>query len=104
MSAAGHAPARRPGLSWQSGLAQALEEQPSWLVHHLAADLPVTEVIGLALEVGADLVVLSSATIQTARAAQRAAGGIGLSAPRLRVLAGRLGDTLNQLLKLARAG
>ena len=83
-------------------MAAACLREDRWLVHHLAADLPVTEVIGLALEVGADLVVLSSATAQTARAARRAAREIGFSAPRLRVLAGRPGDTLSQLLKLAR--
>jgi MerR family transcriptional regulator, light-induced transcriptional regulator len=83
-------------------MAAACLREDRWLVHHLAADLPVTEVIGLALEVGADLVVLSSATAQTARTARRAAREIGFSAPRLRVLAGRPGDTLSQLLKLAR--
>jgi len=85
-------------------MAAACLREDRWLVHHLAADLPLAEVIGLALEVGADLVVLSSATTQTARAARRAAREIGLSAPRLRVLAGRPGDTLSRLLKLARPG
>jgi MerR family transcriptional regulator, light-induced transcriptional regulator len=85
-------------------MAAACLREDRWLVHHLAVDLPVAEVIGLALEVGADLVVLSSATTQTARAARRAAREIGFSAPRLRVLAGRPGDTLSQLLKLARPG
>jgi hypothetical protein len=51
-----------------------------------------------------DLVVLSSAAAQTARAASRAAREVSFSAPRLRVLAGRPGDTLSQLLTLARAG
>jgi len=83
-------------------MAAACLREDRWLVHHLSADLPVPEVIGLALEVGADLVVLSSATAQTARAARRAAREIVFSAPRLRVLVGRPGDTLSQLLKLAR--
>jgi excisionase family DNA binding protein len=83
-------------------MAAACLREDHWLVHHLAADLPVADVIGLALEVGADLVVLSSATIETARAARRAAREISFSASRLRVLAGRPGDTLTQLLKLAR--
>jgi MerR family transcriptional regulator, light-induced transcriptional regulator len=83
-------------------MAAACLREDRWLVHHLAADLPVADVIGLALEVGADLVVLSSATAQTARAARRAAREIGFSAPRLRVLAGRPGDRLSQLLELAR--
>ena len=58
--------------------------------------------IGLALDTGADLVVLSSATSQAARAARRAAREIGFSAPPLRVLAGRPGDSLHQLRELAR--
>jgi MerR family transcriptional regulator, light-induced transcriptional regulator len=83
-------------------MAAACLREDRWLVHHLAADLPVAEAIGLALEVGADLVVLSSATDQTARAARRAAREIGSSAPRLRVLAGRPGDSLSRLRELAR--
>jgi MerR family transcriptional regulator, light-induced transcriptional regulator len=83
-------------------MATACLREDRWLVHHLAADLPVSDVIRLALDVGADLVVLSSATPPAARAARRAAREIGLGAPRLRVLAGRPGDTLSQLLKLAR--
>jgi len=85
-------------------MATACLREDRWLVHDLAVDLPVSDVIGLALEAGADLVVLSSATARTARAARRAAREIGFSAPRLRVLAGRPGDTLSQLLKLARQG
>jgi MerR family transcriptional regulator, light-induced transcriptional regulator len=85
-------------------MAAACLREDRWLVHHLATDLPVAEVIGLAVEVGANLVVLSSATDQAARAARRAAREIGFSAPQLRVLVGRPGDTLSQLLKLAREG
>jgi excisionase family DNA binding protein len=83
-------------------MAAACLREDRWLVHHLAADLPVADVIGLALDTGADLVVLSSATARTARAARRAAREIGFSAPRLRVLAGRPGDRLSQLRELAR--
>jgi MerR family transcriptional regulator, light-induced transcriptional regulator len=95
-------PGERHGLP--ALMAAACLREDHWLVHHLAADLPVADVIGLGLDVGADLVVLSSATTQAARVARRAAREIGLSAPRLRVLAGRPGDTLSQLLKLARPG
>ena len=84
-------------------MAAACLREDRWLVHHLATDLPVAEVIGLALDTGADLVVLSSATPHAARAARKAAREIGFSAPRLRVLAGRPGDTLSQLLTLARS-
>jgi MerR family transcriptional regulator, light-induced transcriptional regulator len=83
-------------------MAAACLREDRWLVHHLAADLPVADVIGLALEAGADLVVLSSATAQAARAARRAAREIGFAAPRLRVLAGRPGDRLSQLREMAR--
>ena len=83
-------------------MAAACLREDRWLVHHLAADLPVADVIGLALDTGANLVVLSSATAAAARAARRAAREIGFSAPRLRVLAGRPGDRLSQLRELAR--
>jgi excisionase family DNA binding protein len=94
-------PAERHGLP--ALMAAACLREDRWLVHHLAADLPVAEVIGLALDTGADLVVLSSATAQASRAARRAAREIGFSAPRLRVLAGKPGDTLSRLRELARA-
>ena len=93
-------PAERHGLP--ALMAAACLREDRWLVHHLAADLPVADVIGLALDTGADLVVLSSATAQAARAARRASREIGFSAPRLRVLVGRPGDTLSQLRELAR--
>jgi MerR family transcriptional regulator, light-induced transcriptional regulator len=81
--------------------AVALRED-RWLVHHLAADLPVSSVTELALGVSAGLVVLSSATKAAARLGRRAAGEITQSAPGLRVLTGRPGDTLGQLRRLAR--
>ena len=95
-------PAERHGLP--ALMAAACLREDHWLIHHLSVDLPVAEVIGLALEVGADLVVLSTATAATARSARRAARAIGSSAPRLRVLVGRPGDTLSKLLELARRG
>jgi MerR family transcriptional regulator, light-induced transcriptional regulator len=83
-------------------MAAACLREDRWLVHHLAADLPVAEVTSLALDTGADLVVLSSATTRGALAARRAARAIGFHAPRLPVLAGRPADTLSQLRQLAR--
>src|SRR5690348_14458255 len=62
-----------------------------WLVHHLAADLPADEVAGLARQVGASLVVLSSATTKAVQEAGQAAAAITRSAG-LPVLAGRPGD------------
>jgi len=93
-------PAERHALP--SLMAAACLREDRWLVHHLAVDLPVSEVAGLALDVGADLVVLSSATAQAAWIADWAAQEIGSSAPRLRVLVGRPGDSLSQLRDLAR--
>jgi excisionase family DNA binding protein len=85
-------------------MAAACLREDRWLVHHLAVNLPVAEVAGLAQEVGASLLVFSSATPQAVRAARRAARDIGSSAPQLRVLVGQPGDTLTQLLSLASAG
>jgi len=93
-------PGERHGLP--ALMAAACLREDRWLVHHLAADLPVADVIGMAVDTGADLVVLSCATTQTARVARRAAREIGSSAPGLRVLVGRPGDTLTQLRELAR--
>jgi MerR family transcriptional regulator, light-induced transcriptional regulator len=73
-----------------------------WIVHHLASDLPVEEVAGLADQVGASLVVLSSAMTQTARQAQQAAEAITATRPHLTVLAGRPGDHLHDLLARAK--
>lgn len=82
-------------------MAAACLREDRWLVHHLAADLPVEEVSRLADQVGADLVVLSSAQTQTAREAQQAADAISVTRPHLHVLAGRPGDHLRDLLARA---
>jgi MerR family transcriptional regulator, light-induced transcriptional regulator len=79
-------------------MAAACLRADRWLVHHLAADLPVDEVTRLADQVGADLIVLSSAMGQTARLAQQAAGTITATRPYLNVLTGRPGDRLYDLL------
>ncbi len=82
-------------------MAAACLRENRWLVHHLAADLPVEEVTSLAGQVGASLVVLSSAMSQTARHAQQAAEAITAARPHLNVLAGRPGDHLHDLLARA---
>jgi excisionase family DNA binding protein len=82
-------------------MAAACLREDRWLVHHLAADLPVEEVTRLADEVGAGLVVLSSAMSQTARQARQAAEAISATHPHLHVLAGRPGDHLHDLLAQA---
>jgi methanogenic corrinoid protein MtbC1 len=94
-------PGERHGLP--ALMATACLREDRWLVHHLAADLPVAEVISLALDTGATLVVLSAATAETARAADQAAAEIMRAAPGLRVLTGQPGRTLSQLRSSARA-
>ena len=94
-------PGERHGLP--ALMATACLREDRWLVHHLAADLPVAEVTGLGREAGAGLVVLSSATTEGAQAGSEAAEEIRQSAAGLHVLAGRPGDTLGQLRQLARA-
>ena len=71
-----------------------------WQVHHLGADIPAAEVGGMARAVGASLVVLSTAS--EAGAASAVAAAAGLARPDVRVLVGRPGDRLAQLVKAAR--
>jgi MerR family transcriptional regulator, light-induced transcriptional regulator len=92
-------PGERHGLP--ALMAAACLREDHWLVHHLAADLPVEEVARLADEVSASLVVLSAAMSVTARAAQDAAQSIAATRPGLGVLSGRPGDSLYDLRALA---
>lgn len=86
-----------------SMMAAVCLREDHWQVHHLAADLPVAEVISLAAGTGARLIVLSSATAAAARLAAREAREIREHLPNARVLVGRQGDTLSRLRRLARA-
>ncbi len=92
-------PGERHGLP--ALMATACLREDRWLVHHLSADLPVTEVTGLARLAGAGLVVLSAATTESARRALEAADEIRSEAG-LHVLTGQSGGTLSQLRELAR--
>ena len=94
-------PGERHGLP--ALMATACLREDRWLVHHLAADLPVTEVTGLARLAGASLVVLSCATAESARRARDAADEITRSAAGLHVLTGQPGEPLSRLRPLARA-
>jgi methylmalonyl-CoA mutase cobalamin-binding subunit len=94
-------PGERHGLP--ALMATVCLREDRWLVHHLAADLPAAEVARMAVEVDANLVVLSACTADGADAARQAADEIRAAAPWLHVLAGRPGDTLTQLRLLARA-
>jgi MerR family transcriptional regulator, light-induced transcriptional regulator len=82
-------------------MAAACLREDRWLVHHLAADLPAGEIIRLAEDVAADLVVLSTATGRAAQRAQHAAQVITATHPHLRVLTGQPGDSLRDLLAAA---
>jgi MerR family transcriptional regulator, light-induced transcriptional regulator len=84
-------------------MAAASLREDHWHVHHLAADLPVAEVISLAADTEASLIVLSSATTGAARLAATDAQKIRERLPHARVLAGRPGETLARLQELARA-
>jgi MerR family transcriptional regulator, light-induced transcriptional regulator len=82
-------------------MAAACLREDRWLVHHLASDLPVDEVTQLAGQVGAGLVVLSSAMTETAQQAEQARQAIIAARPGLNVLTGRPGDRLHDLVARA---
>ncbi len=84
-------------------MAAATLREDHWQVHHLAADLPTEEVITLAQDTGARLIVLSAATESAARLADSEAARIRARLPQVHVLTGRPGATLAQLRSEARA-
>jgi excisionase family DNA binding protein len=94
-------PGERHGLP--ALMAAACLREDHWQVHHLAADLPVSDLVGLAGDTRATLVVLSAATTSAARLAAREAREIRDRLPGARILAGRPGDTLARLRELARS-
>jgi MerR family transcriptional regulator, light-induced transcriptional regulator len=83
-------------------MAAACLREDHWHVHHLGADLPVADVIRLAADTAAGLVVLSSATAGAVRLARQEAREIRQALPGVHVLAGRPGDTMAELRELAR--
>ena len=83
-------------------MAAACLREDRWQVHHLAADLPVSEVVTLAADSGASLVVLSPVTAAAVKVASSEVREIRELLPHTRVLAGRPGDTLSRLRELAR--
>ena len=91
-------------------MAAACLREDHWLVHHLAADLPVAEVLALSADARADLIVMSTSTTAAANRARRDfeaarpadwAGMAGMVAPP-RLLIGVPGQTLRDLVLLAR--
>lgn len=93
-------PGERHGLP--ALMAAACLRQDRWLVHHLACDLPVAEVTGMARATDADLVVLSSSTTASAGVLAEAAAQVEAGSG-ARVLCGRPGGSLHDLLRLARS-
>ena len=94
-------PGERHGLP--ALMATACLRENRWLVHHMAADLPVSEVTDLVKETAASLVVLSAATTEAVQQAAEEVDQITQASAGLRVLAGRPGDSLGQLRQQARA-
>lgn len=84
-------------------MAAACLREDRWRVHHLGADLPAADLIELTRATEADLVVLSASTADAARQARRVERELLASVPDVRVLAGRQGATLRELLDRARA-
>jgi excisionase family DNA binding protein len=84
-------------------MAAAALREDRWLVHHLSADLPLSEMAGLAAEAGARLLVLSAATASGSAVAETAASAVAAAAPGAVVLVGQPGDSLYQLVGLARS-
>jgi hypothetical protein len=83
-------------------MAAACLREDRWLVHHLATDLPISEVQRLALDAKARLIVFSTTTPDAGRRAGQAATEISVAHPELAVIVGRPGDSLRQLRQLAR--
>jgi excisionase family DNA binding protein len=83
-------------------MAAACLREDCWTVHHLSADLPADDIARFAAEVGAVLVVLSTATPQARVRARQAAGLITAAEAGVAVLVGQPGDRLHDLLDRAR--
>ena len=84
-------------------MAAASLQENHWHVHHLAADLPPEEISRLAAQVGANLVVLSTASASGAAQAERAARVVQTTMPDATVLIGHPGEKLLDLVRQARA-
>jgi len=92
-------PGERHGLP--ALMAAACLREARWHVHHLSADLPADEIGRLAAEVGAGLVVLSTATGAGAAIADETARAVRTAVPGAVVLVGHPGDSLEHLRQLA---
>ncbi len=88
-------PGERHGLP--ALMAATCLRENRWQVHHLAADLPAAEISAMAAQVGAGLVVLSTACHDTGDAARQVADAVRAAAPAAVVLVGHPGQTLASL-------
>lgn len=95
-------PGERHGLP--ALMAAVCLREDRWLVHHLAADMPVAEVTRFAQDARATLVVFSAATDSGAAGAAAAAAEVAAADPAPLVLAGDAGGSLQDLIRLSRAG
>jgi MerR family transcriptional regulator, light-induced transcriptional regulator len=78
-------------------MAVACLREDRWIVHHLGADLPLAETLGLARRANANLVVFSCTTAPAEPA------GVTADQNELAILVGRPGDSLTRLVEQARA-
>jgi len=83
-------------------MAAACLRENHWHVHHLAADLPPDEISKLASQVGANLVVLSTASASGAAQANLASRAVSATAPDATVLIGHAGEKLHDLIASAK--
>jgi len=83
-------------------MASGCLREDHWQVHHLGCDLPAEEVKRTAIDAGARLVVLSSSTMVSARRAAAVAARLAGAQAGLRVLTGGPGDSLYELVQIAR--
>lgn len=89
-------PGERHGLP--ALMAAACLREHRWQVHHLASDLPAAEISALAAKVGADLVVLSTTSHDSAGMAEHVAASVRADVPGAHVLVGHPGQTLAGLI------
>ncbi len=84
-----------------STMAALVLREDRWKVHHLGANVPHDDVVSLVEEVDADLVVISLTNVESAADAEELARQ--LYANERRVLVGKPGDTLTELVGRARS-
>ncbi|HVB45549.1 MAG TPA: B12-binding domain-containing protein [Streptosporangiaceae bacterium] len=85
-------------------MAAACLRENRWQVHHLSADLPAAEISRLAAQVGANLVVLSTASAHGAAQAEAAARSVRTAVPGAAILIGHAGQSLHDLRAQATSG